>query len=391
MESIVITSAVRTPIGSFGGIFRNVLPYKLASAVIKEAVKKSGLKPAQVEEVILGNAIMRTDEANVARVAALKAGIPFEVPAFTVQRQCSSGMQALVSGMQEILIGDSEIVVAGGVESMSSAPYVLKTVRWGNRLQHGEMTDSLWEILHDPSYQIMMGQTAENLAEKYDISREEQDIIACRSHRNASSAIKNGYFKSQIVSIGSAKKKENRIDTDEHPRPDINMETLKKLPPLFKKGGTVTAGNSSGINDGAAALVLMKESKAVELGIKPMARIIAYAWAAVEPWLMGYGPVPATKKVLKKANLSLGDIQLIELNEAFSAQYLACEKLLGLNREIVNVNGSGIGLGHPGGCTGARIVVSLIHELKRRELKIGLASLCVAGGMGMSMLIENYL
>ncbi|MDO9535129.1 MAG: thiolase family protein [Bacillota bacterium] len=390
MENIVITSAVRTPIGSFGGIFRNVAPYKLASTVIKEAVKRSNLKPAQVEEVILGNAIMRTDEANVARVAALKAGIPLEVPAFTVQRQCSSGMQALVSGMQELLIGDSEIVVAGGVESMSSAPYVLKTVRWGNRLQHGEMTDSLWEILHDPNYHIMMGQTAENLVEKYDISREEQDTIACRSHKNAAAAIKNGYFESQIVPVGSSKKRECQIDTDEHPRPDINMETLKKLPPLFKKGGTVTAGNSSGINDGAAALVLMKESKAIELGIKPMARIIAYSWAAVEPWLMGYGPVPATKKVLKKANLSLANIQLIELNEAFSAQYLACEKLLDLNREIVNVNGSGIGLGHPGGCTGARIVVSLIHELKRRDLKIGLASLCVAGGMGMSMLIENY-
>jgi acetyl-CoA C-acetyltransferase len=364
------------------------MPHRLAAITIKEAVKRSSLEPEQVQEVILGNAIMRTDEANVARVAALKAGIPVEVPAFTVQRQCSSGMQAVVSAMQEILLGDSEIVVAGGVESMSTAPFVLKTVRWGHRLQHGEMTDSLWEILHDPNYNIMMGMTAENLADKYSISREEQDKIACRSHKNASLAIKEGYFKSQIVPVGEGKTKGGKIDTDEHPRPDISIEALAKLPPVFKKGGTVTAGNSSGINDGAAAMVLMKEARANQLGIKPLARIISYAWAGVEPWLMGYGPVPATKKLLKKVNISLQDIQLIELNEAFAAQYLTCEKLLGLNREIVNVNGSGIGLGHPGGCTGARMIVTLVHELRRRNLKLGLASLCVAGGMGMSMLIE---
>ncbi len=391
MENIVITSAVRTPIGDFGGAFKDVLPNELAAAVIKEAVKRSSLEPAQIDEVILGNCIMRSDEANIARVAALKAGLPMETSAFTIQRQCSSGMQAVVSGFQEIALGDTDIVVAGGTEGMSSAPYLLKNSRWGQRLQHGEMTDMLWELLHDPNYNIIMGVTAENLAEKYGITREEQDEIACRSHKNASEAVAKGYFREQIVPFTISTRKGDRVvDTDEHPRPAITMGDLAKLKPAFKKEGSVTAGNSSGLNDGAAALVLMKESRALALNIKPLARIVSYAWAGVEPWLMGYGPVPATKKLLQKAGITLGDIQLIELNEAFAAQYLACEKLLGLNRDIVNVNGSGVGLGHPVGATGARIIVSLIYELKRRGLNLGMASLCVGGGMGMSILIEDY-
>ncbi|MBS4021913.1 MAG: thiolase family protein [Dethiobacter sp.] len=390
MENIVITAAVRTAIGDFGGAFKDVMPNELAAAAIKEAVKRSSLQPTQIDEVILGNCIMRSDEANIARVAALKAGIAMETPAFTVQRQCSSGMQAVVSGYQEIALGDCEIVVAGGTEGMSCAPYVLKSSRWGQRLQHGEMTDMLWELLHDPNYNIIMGMTAENLAEKYGISREEQDEVACRSHINAANAVANGHFKDQIVPFEiSTRKGVKVVDTDEHPRAEITREDLAKLKPVFKQNGTVTAGNSSGLNDGAAALVLMKETKAGELGIKPLARVVSYAWAAVEPWLMGYGPVPATQKLLKKAGVSLADIELIELNEAFAAQYLACEKLLGLNRDIVNVNGSGVGLGHPVGATGARIIVSLIYELKRRGLKLGMASLCVGGGMGMSILIEN--
>ncbi|MGI5876517.1 MAG: thiolase family protein [Dethiobacteria bacterium] len=392
MGNIVITAAVRTPIGDFGGVFKDLQASDLASAVIKEAVKRSKLKPEQVDEVILGNCIMRNDEANIARMAAINAGIPIDKPAFTVQRQCSSGMQAIVCGFQEIVLGDAEIVVAGGTEVMSSAPYLLKDARWGKRLQHGVMSDGVWEILTDPNYNVIMGLTAENLAEKYNISREEQDEIAFRSHKNASRALEKGIFDSEIVPIEISSKKGTKMVTkDEHPRANITMDDLAKLPPAFKKGGTVTAGNSSGINDGAAAVVLMKESKALEIGIKPMARIISYAWAAVEPWLMGYGPVPATQKLLKKTNISLDDIQLIELNEAFAAQYLTCEKLLGLNRDIVNVNGSGIGLGHPVGGTGARIITSLIYELQRRALKLGLASLCVGGGMGMSMLIENCL
>jgi len=390
MDNIVITSAVRTPIGDFGGAFKNILPNELAAVVIKEAVKRSKLEPEQIDEVILGNCIMRYDEANIARMAAIKAGIPLETPAFTVQRQCSSGMQAIVSGFQEIALGDTEIVVAGGTEGMSSAPYALKDARWGKRLQHGQMTDGLWELLHDPNYNVIMGMTAENLAEKYNITREEQDEVALRSHLNAVRAIENGCFDSQMVPFEITTRKGTKvIEKDEHPRGDLTMEDLAKLPPVFKKEGTVTAGNSSGLNDGAAAVVLMKESKAKELGIKPLARIVSYAWAAVEPWLMGYGPVPATQKLLKKANISLDDIQLIELNEAFAAQYLACEKLIGLNRDIVNVNGSGVGLGHPVGATGARITMALIYELKRRDLNLGMASLCTGGGMGMSMLIEN--
>lgn len=391
MENIVITSAARTPIGTFGGSFRDVLPNELAATVIKEVVQRSSLKPEQIDEVILGNCIMRSDEANIARMAAIKAGIPLDVPAFSVQRQCSSGMQAVVSGFQEIALGDTDIVVAGGAEGMSSAPYVLKNARWGKRLQHGEMTDAMWELLHDPNYNVVMGETAENLAEKHEISREEQDEVAFRSHKNAIQAIEYGYFKGQIVPVEIPSKKGAKIvDTDEHPRADVTMEGLAQLKPVFRKGGTVTAGNSSGLNDGAAAVVLMKESKAEELGIKPLARIVSYAWAAVEPWLMGYGPVPATQKLLKKAGITLEEIELIELNEAFAAQYLACEKLLGLNREIVNVNGSGVGLGHPVGATGARIMVSLIYEMKRRNVKLGMASLCVGGGMGMSILIEDY-
>lgn len=391
MDNIVIAAAARTPIGSFGGALKDVLANELATIVIKEVVKRAGIEPSMVEEVILGNCIMRSDEANIARMAALKAGLPIETSAFTIQRQCSSGMQAVVSGFQEIALGDTEIVVAGGTESMSNAPYVLKDARWGKRMQHGQLTDAMWELLHDPNYNIIMGMTAENLAEKYNISREEQDEIALRSHRNAAAATEKGYFKEEIVPVEIQTRKGVKIvDTDEHIRPNITMEDLASLKPVFKKDGTVTAGNASGVNDGASAVLLMKESKAKELGIKPLARIVSYAWAAVEPWLMGYGPVPATQKLLKKAGISLSDIDLFEFNEAFAAQYLACEKLLGLNREVVNVNGSGVGLGHPVGSTGCRIIISLIHEMKRRNNRLGLASLCVGGGMGMSILVENY-
>ncbi len=390
MEKIVVTAAVRTPIGDFGGVFKKVLPNELAAAVIKEAVQRSNLQAEQVDEVILGNCIMRYDEANIARMAAIKAGIPLDRPAFTVQRQCASGMQAIVSAFQAIALGDIEIVVAGGTEGMSTAPYVLKDARWGKRLTHGEMSDGLWELLTDPNYNIIMGLTAENLAEKHQISREEQDKIALRSHFQATRAQEMGYFDSQIAPFEIGTKKGTQIiERDEHPRSDLRMEDLAKLTPAFKEGGSVTAGNSSGINDGAAAVVMMKESRARELGLRPMARIVSYAWAAVEPWLMGYGPVPATQKLLRKAGISLQEIELIELNEAFAAQYLACEKMLDLNREIVNVNGSGIGLGHPVGATGARITTTLLHELKRRKLTLGMASLCVGGGMGMSLLIEN--
>lgn len=391
LKDVVIVSAVRTPVGDFGGAFKDLLSHQLAVPVMQEALKRASIDGSMVDEVILGNCAQRTDEPNVARTAALVAGFPSEVTGMTIQRQCSSGMQAIVSGYQQIATGDSEIVLAGGTESMSSAPYVLKGARWGQRLQHGQMTDSLWEVLTDPIHRILMGETAERLADKYSISRKEQDEIALRSHLNAVKATEEGIFREEILPLAVPQRKGQAkiVDRDEHPRPDITMEKLAKLPPAFRKNGTVTAGNSSGLNDGAAVVLLMSLDKARELGLKPLARIVSFARAGVEPDLMGYGPVPAVRKALQRAGLTLGDIELIELNEAFAAQYLACEKLLELNREITNVNGSGVGLGHPIGCTGARIVVSLVHEMKRRNLQKGLASLCVGGGMGMAMVLER--
>jgi acetyl-CoA C-acetyltransferase len=390
-KDVVIVSAVRTPIGDFGGALRDVSALQLGTTVVEEAVRRAaGLNREDVEEIIFGNCSQRSDEPNIARCIALEAGFPVQTTGFTIQRQCSSAMQSIVSAYQEIILGDADIVVAGGVESMSSAPYVLKGARWGQRLQHGEMTDALWEMLTDPIHKILMGETAERLAEKYCISRGEQDEVAARSHENAVAAIDEGRFREEIIPVlVSTRKGDTLVDTDEHPRRDISFESLSRLKPVFRKDGTVTAGNSSGLNDGASAVVVMSADKAAELGLKPLARIVSYAWAGVEPDLMGYGPVPATRKALKQAGMTLDRIELIELNEAFAAQYIACEKLLELDREIVNVNGSGIGLGHPVGSTGARIVVSLLHEMARRDSKLGLATLCVGGGMGMAMILER--
>lgn len=391
MREVVIVSGARTPIGDFGGSFKNLLCSQLVVPVIKEVIKRSGIEPALIDDVILGNCIQRTDEPNIGRTAALHAGLPDTVPGMTIQRQCASGLQAIICGYQQIVSGDSDVVLAGGVEAMSSAPYALKNARWGQRLQHGEMSDMLWEVLTDPIHKIMMGETAERLASKYGITREEQDEVALRSHINAIRAIDRGFFKDEIVPISVSRKKGEHqvVDTDEHPRRDISMEKLAKLSPIYNKNGTVTAGNASGINDAASAVILMSAEKAREMGIKPLARIVSHARAGVEPDLMGYGPVPAFKKALARAGRSLSEIELIELNEAFAAQYLACEKLLDLNREITNVNGSGVGLGHPIGSTGARIVVTLIHEMQRRNLGLGMAGLCVGGGMGVAMVVER--
>lgn len=389
-KDVVIASAVRTPIGDFGGSLRDVPGMELGRLVVEEALRRAGVAKEQVDEVIFGNCGQQSSEPNIARCISLKAGLPITTTGFTIQRQCSSAMQAIVSAFQEIVLGDADIVVAGGVESMSTMPYVLKDARWGKRLQHGQMTDALWEMLMDPFHKIMMGETAERLADKYGITREEQDQIAYRSHVNAIAAIDEGKFKEEIVPVTvQTRKGEVVVATDEHPRRNISLESLAALKPAFRPNGTVTAGNASGLNDGAAAVVVMAAEKAAALGIKPLGRIVSYAWAGVEPDLMGYGPVPATQKALEKAGMKLDQIELIELNEAFAAQYLACEKLLDLNREIVNVNGSGIGLGHPVGCTGARIVVTLLHEMARRNLKFGLATLCVGGGMGMAMILER--
>jgi acetyl-CoA C-acetyltransferase len=391
LKEVVIVSAVRTPIGDFGGSFRDLSALQLGIAAVEAALQRApGLEKEQVEEIIFGNCGQRSYEPNIARCIALEAGFPVETTGFTIQRQCSSAMQSIACAYQEIQLGDAEIIIAGGVESMSAAPYLLKGARWGQRLQHGEMTDSLWEMLTDPVYKILMGETAERLADKYSISREEQDVVAARSHQLAIAAIDEGRFDEEIVPVSvKSRRKEIVVDKDEHPRRDISLQSLTSLKPAFRREGTVTAGNSSGLNDGAAAVVVMSAEKARELNLQPMARIVSYAWAGVEPDLMGYGPVPATRKVLKRAGMSLGDMELIELNEAFAAQYLACEKLLELDRAIVNVNGSGIGLGHPVGATGARIVVTLLHEMKRRNNKFGLATLCVGGGLGMAMVFER--
>lgn len=389
-REVVLTSGVRTAIGSFGGALMNIPGPDLAAMVVKEAMKRSGIEPGLVEDVIMGNCMMRPDEYTVGRLVGLKAGIPFTTPGVTIQRQCASGMQAIVYGAQQIMLGDADCIVAGGVELMSRAIYYSKEARWGARLKHQELSCGIWDGLTDSYCGLIMGLTAENLAEKYQLTREEQDVVACRSHNCAEAAIKAGRFKDEILPVPIPQKKgePKMFDTDEHVRFGMTMDQLSKLKPIFKPNGTVTAGNASGINDGAAAVVLMSRDKARELGVKPVARLVSYAAAGVEPELMGYGPVPATQKALAKAKLKLSDIQLIELNEAFAAQYLACEKLLGLNREITNVNGSGIALGHPVGCTGARIIISLLNEMKRRGNSLGLATLCVGGGMGMASVWE---
>ncbi|MFC7784766.1 MULTISPECIES: thiolase family protein [unclassified Rossellomorea] len=391
MRNVVITSALRTPVGAFGGAFKDLLPTDLIVPVMKEAARESGLSASDIDEVILGHCIQRTDQPNTARTAALLAGFDDTTTGFTIQRQCASGMQAIISAAMQIQTGLSDIVLAGGVEAMSSSPYILKQHRFGQRLQHGEIRDSVWEVLEDPIHGIMMGETAENLAEIHSISREEQDEYAVLSHERAAAAMENGYFDSQILPLTvKERKSEKVIDKDESPRAGLKVEKLQKLKPAFREGGTVTAGNSSSLNDGGAALILMSEEEAERRGLQPLGRIVGYSVAGVDPKVMGIGPVPAIQKGLHTAkNWSLDEIDLFEINEAFAAQYLAVEKELGLDREKVNVNGSGISIGHPVGCTGARLVVSLLHELKRRELKKGIASLCVGGGMGASVLVEG--
>jgi len=390
MRDVVIVSATRTPIGDFGGSLKDVSAVILAMRVIESSLDRVGLEKKVIDQVIMGNCFEPLDQ-NVARIAAVKSGLPLETPGFTIVVNCASAMQAIICGTQAIRDGDVNAVIAGGVESMSNAPYILTTARWGQRLQHGQLIDMLWKAMQEYPIGAGMGLTAENLAEKYGISREEQDRFSLLSQQRACKAIQEGRFKDEITAVLISQKKgeAKAVDTDEHPRPDVTLEKLAKLPPAFKKDGTVTAGNSSGLNDAAAVTVLMSREKAKEMGLKPLAKILGYAIVGVDPSYMGIGPVPATKKVLNKVGLSLKDIQLIEINEAFAAQYLSCEKELGLNRDIVNVNGSGIALGHPVGATGCRLVVTLIHEMAKRELTLGLATLCVGGGLGFAMVIER--
>jgi len=392
----VIVAMKRSAIGDFGGSLVGLKAYALAAQVITAVLKESGVDPALFDDVILGDCVQAPCEANTARTAALAAGIPVEVPAVTIQRQCSSAMQSMAQAATYIKTGDYDLALTGGVESMSNAPYVSYDTRWGARLTHKGLQDSMWEMLHSGSPLVdppgyIMGQTAENLAQKYGISREDQDVVALRSHNNAEAAITAGRFAGEIVPIEVPQRKGGPkiFDTDEHVRLGLTMPDLERLRPAFAKDGTVTAGNASGLNDGAAICIVASREKAEELGLKPLAKIHSFAAAGCPPEIMGWGPVPATQKLLAKTGVSLNDIELIELNEAFAAQYLACERGLELNRDITNVNGSGVGLGHPVGCTGARIVISLLNEMKRRDLNLGLATLCVGGGMGMAMLVEN--
>jgi len=391
MKEVVVVGMARTPIGSFGKSLTPLLSYQLGVIAVKEAIKRSGLEDKSlIDDVLIGNCFMRTDEINVGRCVSLKSGIPFTTPAATIQRQCSSGMQSIAFGAQKIQTDECDIVVAGGVESMSNVPYVLYNMRWGARQMDVKAVDSLFQGLTDPFDHTLMGITAENLAEKYNISREEQDELAALSNARACAAIDNGWFKDEIIPVEIPQRKGDPkiFDTDEHPRRGATAESLGKLRPAFKKDGTVTAGNASGLNDGAAAMVIMSAEKCAELGLKPIAKITGHALAGVEPHLMGYGPVPAINKLLKRKGMTLADIDLFEVNEAFAAQYLACEQLLELDREKTNVVGSGIALGHPVGATGCRISITLLHQMKRLGLHRGIASMCVGGGMGKAMMFE---
>ena len=425
MREVVIVSACRTAIGSFGGSLKDIPVVELGAKVIRGVLERVNLKPVTpeniknfgpdalkgekceveekyykwddsfkeiaIDEVIMGNVVPAGQGQNTARQATVKAGLPKEVGAFTVNKVCASGMKAVALGYQAIQSGEAEVVIAGGMENMSQIPYAFPAGRWGARMFNSEMVDlmvhdGLWEIF----YGYHMGVTAENIAEKYGISREEQDKLGFESHSRALNAIEKGYFKEEIIPVEVPQKKGEPIifDTDERPM-KTSLEKMAKLKPVFKKNGTVTAGNASGINDAAAALLLMTKEKAEELGLEPLAIIKGYAYGAIDPAYMGLGPIPAVKKLLNKLNLTIDDFDLIELNEAFASQAIACIRELKLDLEKTNIYGSGISLGHPIGCTGARILVTLAYALKRNNLKRGLATLCIGGGMGAAMVIER--
>lgn len=425
MTEVVIVSGVRTAIGNFGGTLQDIPVTKLGSIVIKEVLKGVGLRPKrdpevlsyapeifkntgqielekkyynwddslteiEIDEVIMGNVLQAGAGQNTARQAAIYGGIPKEVNAYTINKVCASGMKAVALAAQAIKVGEAEAIIAGGMENMSAVPYYLPKARWGARMFNAEMIDGmvydgLWEIFYD----YHMGVTSENIAEKYGITRKEQDEFALMSNQRALAAIRDGIFKEEIVPVEVRQKREIKLfDTDEHPR-ETSMEALAKLPPVFKADGGVTAGNASGITDAAATLLVMSVKKAKELGLKPMATIRSYASGGVDPAFMGLGAVPATKKALKLAGLSLKDIDLVELNEAFASQALGVVRELGLDLSKMNPHGGGISLGHPIGCTGARIIVTLIYEMLRRDFQFGLATLCIGGGQGMAIVVER--
>ncbi|MBQ6369803.1 MAG: acetyl-CoA C-acetyltransferase [Parasporobacterium sp.] len=392
MKEVVIASACRTAIGKFGGTLKDVPAVELGATVIKEAVNRAGLKPEQIDEVIMGGVIMGGLGQNPARQASIKAGLPVECTAMTINIVCGSGLKAVALAANQIKAGEAEIVVCGGMENMSAAPYAVPSARWGARMNNAKMidltvNDGLWEAFND----YHMGITAENVAEQWGLTREMQDEFAVRSQNRAEKAVDGGVFDAEIVPVIIPQRKGDPIEfkRDEHLSRGNTMEKVAKLRPAFKKDGTVTAANASGINDGAAALVVMSKEKAEELGITPMATIVSYATGGVDPKIMGVGPVPASRKAMEKAGYTIEDFDLIEANEAFAAQSLAVAKELGFDMEKVNVNGGAIALGHPVGASGARILVTLLYEMGRRDAKKGLATLCIGGGMGQALIVKR--
>lgn len=391
-REVVVVSGVRTAIGTFGGSLKDLAPTELGALVVREALARANVSGDDVGQVVFGNVIQtEPKDMYLGRVAAVNGGVSINAPALTVNRLCGSGLQAIVSAAQAILLGDTNVAIGGGAESMSRAPYLAPMARWGARMGDAKLIDMMLGALHDPFHAIHMGVTAENVAKEYDISRQQQDETALESHRRASAAIKAGYFKDQIVPITLKSRKGDVVfDTDEHVRHEATIDDMAKLKPVFvKENGTVTAGNASGLNDAAAAVVLMERAEAERRGLKPLARLVSYGHAGVDPKTMGIGPVPATKIALERAGLSVKDLDVIEANEAFAAQACAVTKALGLDPAKVNANGSGISLGHPIGATGALITVKAVHELQRVQGRYALVTMCIGGGQGIAAIFER--
>jgi acetyl-CoA acyltransferase 2 len=391
-NDIVFLCGVRTAFGTFGGSLKNFSAIELGTLAAKAALDKSGVKPEDINHVVFGNVLQTSSDAiYMARHIGLKSGVPVHVPALTVNRLCGSGFEAIVQGARMLRLGEADFVLAGGTESMSQAPHVIRGARWGLRLNQGKLEDSLWEALLDPYCGCQMAMTAENLADKYGITREQTDEYAYTSQMRAKEAWDSGRLSEEVIPVEIKSRKGTTVfNKDEHLRPETTVEGLAKLQPYFKKDGTVSAGNASGIVDGAAALILTTLAKAEERGLKPLGRLISWGNAGVEPSIMGIGPVDASKSALKNADLTLGQMDLVEVNEAFSPQYLAVEKELGLDREKTNVNGGAIAIGHPLAATGARLTLTILHELRRRGAKYGLASACIGGGQGMTVIVEAF-
>lgn len=392
MKEVVIVSAARTPIGNYGGSLATFSSVELACIAAKKAIERAGINPAEIDEAIIGNILAAGEGQNIARQIAIKSGLPETSPAMTINKLCGSGLRAVSMAAQFIMLGDADVILAGGTESMSNAPYLLKKARFGFRMGHGEMVDSMIsDGLTDAFNNYHMGITAENIAEQWNISRKEQDEFALQSQLKTEKAQKEGKFTDEIAPVEIPQRKGNPIicADDEFPKHGMSIEKLENLRPAFKKDGTVTAGNASGINDGAAMLLVMSKEKAQQLGLKPIAKILSYGNAALDPKIMGYGPVPATKAALLKAKMTIADIDLIEANEAFASQSIAVMRDLNLDPTRVNVNGGAIALGHPIGASGARILTTLLYEMKRSNKATGLATLCIGGGQGTALIVEQ--